>query len=154
MFPLIIVFFGYIASRALKIRTSGASIFATIFLSLITLPILTALFPVKVEAGWIVGLFMVSCCGVAIGWLKVFEPDSLERLAEKKLIENEHKKYKVVKKLILEKIKKAKIQKDDNAIIKLNNELKLNESDYRVFKSSYGLIHNFKKIFKKKSILK
>lgn len=135
-----------VASKAFKFRVSGASIIASMTLAWPTSMMFLAFFsfiglmPTVPENKWMVAFFMLVSVTVYIGWLWVFQPDTIEQLSLKKLKRLELKKNRIEYLYTMDKWKKMR-KNNESGIDDVEAELvqnRLNKKEilnkYRRFK--------------------
>lgn len=136
-----------VAHKAFKFRMSGASVIASMALtgptSMMFLVFLTyiGLMPTVPDSKWMVAAFMLVSIGSYVGWLWLFQPDSIEQLSMKKLKRLELEKNKILLDYTIKKWKKMEKEKDDEGIgaveaeiLKIRAERTMIQNKFRRFK--------------------
>ena len=94
---LIFLLFSFIIARAIKLRISASSIIASLVLTWLTMFCVVGFFPATTSNNWIVAIFMLTLVGIYLGWLKIFEPKSLDEMLRSSLKEKELSRVDAVK---------------------------------------------------------
>lgn len=110
-----------IAVRGGFLKCSAASWIASFFVTLPCSLLLLVLFPQDLTklgnlGSWVVALYMLGTVSIFVGWLKAFEPDSLEILTLKQIRNLELKKIEIQHSELERLIKEAKKNKKPEAI--------------------------------------
>ena len=152
---LIFLLFSFIIAKAIKLRVSASSIIASLVLTWVSMFCVIGFFPESTSSNWVVALFMLTLLGIYLGWLKIFEPKSLEEMLRSSLKEKELSRVDDIRVKLKQQLAACgKDKKFDDKRKEINLALKANMIERKQIKSlhrSTPLYKKFLSIFSKKS---
>lgn len=129
---LIFLLATFIAINAIKIRISGSSVIASLFLTWLSVGFVIYLFPKTTPNNWVVGAFMFTLVAIYIVWLTIFQPKSLSQMIKEDLKKKELLRVKMINTEITKNLKAlGKDPEFANKRKELLSDLKANQIERR-----------------------